>query len=318
MTLADLIDTTLEEVGYQPSTASPEVRLRVRRRLNEWHRRLLAQPGLSRFLRETFSVTFASVASTAVYGLPSSVGRINSLYETTNDVKLEHRSVSWLRTEDPGLSASGTPSVYIPRGISAVRRQPSDASTCYVKSASASDTTQKATLVYLTAAGAEATATATLTGTTGVALGTGVVEIIAFHVTPSRAGVVTLHEDSDSGTELATTPIGQSAMKYLVVQLWPTPTDAITYAVDATRDSVDMAGEADEPLLPRDFHYLLHLGATADELRMRDDARYETVRADMGRGIQDLKSWIWNSADYLPASQGGGTSRLGGWFPAGS
>ena len=103
MTLADLIDTTLEEVGYQPSTASPEVRLRVRRRLNEWHRRLLAQPGLSRFLRETFSVTFASVASTAVYGLPSSVGRINSLYETTNDVKLEQRSLSWLRTEDPGL-----------------------------------------------------------------------------------------------------------------------------------------------------------------------------------------------------------------------
>ena len=127
MTLADLIDTTLEEVGYQSSTAPPEVRLRVRRRLNEWHRRLLAQPGLSRFLRETFSVTFASVSGTAVYGLPASVGRINAIYEGTNDVALVQRSLGWLRTEDPGLTASGTPEAYIPRNIAAVRTQPSDA-----------------------------------------------------------------------------------------------------------------------------------------------------------------------------------------------
>lgn len=319
MLLADLIDTTLEEVGYNASTATPEVRLRVRRRLNEWHQRLLATPGVARCVRDTFTVTFDSASGVGVYGLPSSVGRINSLYESTNDVRLAQRTVSWLRTEDPGLSASGVPGVYVPRGVSAVRTQPTTASALFVVSSSASDTTQQATVVFLDANGVEQTAAATLTGTTAVALGTGAVEILQFYVAPSRVGVVTLHVGSGAGAELARTPIGQASMKYLVVQLWPTPTGTVTYSVDATRDGTDMYHDMDEPLLPRDFHYLLYLGASADELRMRDDSRYELVRQDMDRGIRDLKTWLWNNADYqAPHGGAAGGSRLGGWFPAGS
>ena len=59
MTFDELVDGTLEEIGYAPSTASSEVIARIKRRVNEWHRRLLAQPGHSRFLKDTFSVTFA-------------------------------------------------------------------------------------------------------------------------------------------------------------------------------------------------------------------------------------------------------------------
>ena len=127
MTFDELVDGTLEEIGYAPSTASSEVIARIKRRVNEWHRRLLAQPGHSRFLKDTFSVTFASVSGTATYGLPASVGRINSVYEDTNDVKLEQRSLAWLRTNDAGLSASGTPelSPRAPKG--ATRWAPSPA-----------------------------------------------------------------------------------------------------------------------------------------------------------------------------------------------
>ena len=319
MTFDEIVDATLEEVGYAASTASAEVVARAKRRVNEWHRRLLATPGLTRFLREVSSVTFASVSGTAVYGLPSSIGRVNGLYETENDIKLEQRSLHWLRHNDPGLSASGTPEVYVPLGLSPVRTQPADASTLYVKSSSASDTTQTAKISYLDANGLGQSATVTLTGTTAAALGSGVVEVLAFRLSAVAAGTVTLHEDSGTGTELARIPIGQSLSKFWRVQLWPTPTAAITYRLDATRDNVDLVDDYDEPLVPRDFHYLLTLGAVSDELRMRDDTRYEAVRQDMERGMRDLKTWIWNNVDYQPTrSVPAGGSRLGGWFPAGS
>lgn len=319
MTFDELVDGTLEEIGYAPSTASSEVIARIKRRVNEWHRRLLAQPGHSRFLKDTFSVTFASVSGTATYGLPASVGRINSVYEDTNDVKLEQRSLGWLRTNDAGLSASGTPEAYIPLGISAVRAQPADASALFVKSSSASDTTQTAKLTYLDATGLQQSASVTLTGVTAAALGTGVVEVLSFRLTAVPAGYVTLHEDSGTGTELARIPIGAASSRFLRVQLWPTPTAVITYHVDATRDSVDLVDDFDEPLLPRDFHYLLQLGAVADEFRLRDDSRYEAMRVDMEQGKRDLKSWLWNNADFSPTSRtADAPSRLGGWFPAGS
>ena len=94
MTFDELVDGSLEEIGYAPSTASSGVSARIKRGVNEWHRRLLANPGHSRFLKDTYSVTFPSVSGTAMYGLPASVGRINSVYEDTNDVKLEQRSLA--------------------------------------------------------------------------------------------------------------------------------------------------------------------------------------------------------------------------------
>lgn len=318
MTLAELVAETAEEIGYG-SSPTADVETRLTRRINEWHRRLLAMPGLARHLRDTMSVTLTTTAGQAVYGLPASVGQIVALSEGDNDIKLQQRSLSWLRTEDPGLTAEGVPEVYVPLGFAPVQTQPADASTLYVKSSAAGDTTQVATLRYLDASGREQSATATLTGTTAVALGSGVVEVTQFRLNVVATGTVTLHEDSGSGTELARLPIGALAQKFRRVQMWPTPQAAITYTVDAVRENRDLSADADEPLLPADFHYLLRLGAVSDEMRMRDDTRYEALRIDMDRGINDLKSWIWNNADYQPSGSGRGSfSRLGGYFPAGS
>lgn len=318
MTLAELLEEVAEETGYAPTTMTGETRRRLVRRINEWHRRLLATPGLTRFLRES-RITLTTVAGTSTYGLPPSVGQIVSLTEGTNDVRLQQRSLSWIRTEDPGLTAEGVPEVYAPLGYSPVQTQPADASTLYVVSSDADDTTNVVTLRYLTASGVLTTATATLTGTSAVAIGSGVVEVVGFRVVPSCEGTVTLTEDSSGGTTLATIPPSTYEQRYLRVQLWPTPQAAVTYTVDVVRENQDLVVNEDEPLLPRDFHYLLRLGACADEMRTRDDTRYQVFRADMERGINDLKSWIWNNADYQPSGSGRGSfSRLGGWFPAGS
>ena len=319
MTLREIVDAVLEEVGYSSHGAGQEVRVRVRRRVNEWHRRLLSQPTLTRLLRESYSVTFASVASTATYGLPASIGRINGIWDDSNDVKLAQRSLDWLRQMDPGLSAAGVPECYIPLGIAPVRAQPSNSSTLYAKSTSASDVDCAVTLQYLDANGAPQSSTTTLTGTTGVAVATTALEVYGFVVAPLPVGTVTLHEDSDTGDELGRIPAGTGAARYLRLQLWPTPQGATTYRLDATRDSSDLVEETDEPLLPRDFHYLLVLGAVSDELRMRDDTRYAAVRQDMEQGKRDLSHWLWNNVDYLPASgRAAQPSRLGAWFPAGS
>jgi hypothetical protein len=51
VTLSELVDEVLVEVGYGTASASQDVRVRIRKRINEWHRRLLAQPTLLRLLR---------------------------------------------------------------------------------------------------------------------------------------------------------------------------------------------------------------------------------------------------------------------------
>lgn len=319
MTLRDLTEAVLEEIGYSKTGAGREVTVRLRRRLNDWHRRLLSRPGMVRYFRETFATTFTTTADTHTYGLPPAVGRISSLTEATNEVRLAQRSLDWLRAMDPGNSSVGTPEAYIPLGTAPVQTQPSDASTLYVVSSSASDTDVTATLRYLDSAGVVQTDTETLTGTTAVALGSDVVEVFGFSLAPTPQGTVTLTEDAAGGTTLARVPANESTRRYLQVRLWPTPSAALTYAVDAVRENVDLVEEYDEPLLPRDFHYLLVLGATADEMRMRDDSRYEALRLDMEQGQRDLMAWVWNNADYVPgAGRQSAPSRLGAWFEAGT
>lgn len=319
MTLGEITSAVLEEIGYSKTGAGRDVTVRIRRRVNDWHRRLLSRPGLVRFFRESFGVTFTTASGTATYGLPPAVGRISGIWETTNDVKLVLRSVDWLRKMDPGASAVGTPEAYVPLGVAPVQTQPSDASTLYVKSSSASDTDITVTLRYLDSHGVPQADTDTLTGTTALALGTDVVEVYHFSVAPSPQGTVTLYEDMDGGTTLASIPANETTRRYLRVQLWPTPQAAITYRVDAIRENADLIEEFDEPLLPRDFHYLLVLGATADEMRMRDDSRYEVVRVDMEQGQRDLMNWVWNNVDHVPTGgRASEPSRLGSWFPAGS
>ena len=319
MTLATLEAELYRRLNYATSPAT-EVTTRLRSFLNLTQRQILGLPGLDRLRDDT--ITFASVNAVAQYGLPQAVMRIQGLSERTNNRRLTARSLSWLREVDPGLTNTGTPEYYIPIGIQAVNRQPSDASEIFVDSTSASDT-NTAYLEAIRSGGYRIVLSVSMTGVTAVSLGaayTDIVEVTKFYLSAAAVGTVTLHEDASGGTELARIPIGQTFARYEGIQLWPTPSAAVTYYVDYTRTIPDMANANDEPLLPEDFHWLLIEGALVKEWTKKDDVmRRELAETEFRTGLSALRYHVTAPPDLLPARSdlGERVSRFGAHYPAG-
>jgi hypothetical protein len=108
---------------------------------------------------------------------------------------------------------------------------------------------------------------------------------------------------------------GRASSGLLQVQLWPTPQDAYTYTLDYTARITDMTEDAEEPLLPDDFHEILSLGAQYHEWKRADDSRKDEVRIDLEDGLKAMNRWIWDLADQTQ-ERPAGWSQLGAWFPA--
>ena len=138
MTLTTILADCYRRLGFEASPDS-KVTTRLTAFLNETHRQLLSIPGMERLRRST--VTFASVANQSHYALPPVVSRALSVVDASNRITLREQSWSWYRTEQPdSADPTGTPEVYVPYGLAAVSKQPSNASKVYVDSTSASDT----------------------------------------------------------------------------------------------------------------------------------------------------------------------------------
>jgi hypothetical protein len=290
--------------------------------LNETHREILSTPGLESLIDDT--VTFASVSAQSLYALPPSVDGIERITDRTSMTEITPRSLGWLRSEDPGLSSSGTPTVYIPRGLQAVAVQPTAAAEIFIKSTSASDT-NTAYLQGFRTGGYPITLSKVMTGVTAVTFDatiTDIIEITKLYLSAAAVGTVTLHSVSGAGTELARIAIGQTYTRYQGIQLWPTPASAITYYVDYQRPITDLANAFDEPLLPEKFHRLLGIGARAKEYEKRDDdGRQAAAEQELRRGVAQLVLQVAGSAAGTPnlrGSRGAGHSTLGGMYPAGS
>jgi hypothetical protein len=110
--------------------------------------------------------------------------------------------------------------------------------------------------------------------------------------------------------------IGNHAAGVFTVYLHPQPTDAITYTVDMTAIVSDFANDAAVPLLPDEFHHLLEVGASMDELLKTDDPRYNALEREYDEGIKSLQYWvaIHHSGSNHPRE----FSQLGSWYPHGS
>lgn len=120
--------------------------------------------------------------------------------------------------------------------------------------------------------------------------------------------------------ESASTPWGYALSNHatgvFTLYLHPQPTDAITYTLDITSIVSDFASDSAVPLLPDEFHYLLELGASIDELAKTDDQRYTVWKDEYEDGLKDLQYWV-----AIHATGQSGTresSQLGPWFPHGS
>lgn len=305
-------------LNFADSPASSVV-ARILTFINQRHRQLLTMPGMDK-LREG-QITFATVANQALYGLGPSVSRIKTIYDTTNDIKLVERDLSWLRWQDPSLFVSGTPTVWIPRGFEQVQSQPSAATGLYVDSTSAGDT-GTAYIEGVRTGGYRATASVAMTGTTNVQIGTLTdwIQVDKFYLSTAAVGTVTLETAASGGTVLATIVAGQTYARYLRIQLWPTPSTAVTTSVDYTQEIQDMANATDQPLLPEDFHYLLSLGARLDEYEKADDDRREALLRDWELGVRRLREYVVNNPDkiIIPGMGDPGISNLGPWYPRGA
>jgi hypothetical protein len=308
--------------GAKADTLNTATATRYKAWLNEAHRQILRKPGLESLRQGT--VTFASVADQKFYALPTQgVARINRITETTNDRKMEYRTPDWLDRVAPDQSSlTGTPWAWIPRGLSEVHTQPSDASSVLVDSTSASDTAITAYVEGITSGGFYQSKSVTMTGTTAVTLSAAVtdwIQITKFYLSAAAVGIVTLHEDASAGTELSKIAIGDVRAQYSAFQLFLTPSSAITYTADVLRAIPEMVNATDEFLIPQDFEDLIIDRAELKELKKQDDPdRYAMVQADIKRGESELVSFITAHPDWRPEFGGPQSeySSLGSYFPA--
>lgn len=317
MNLTALLAECYRRAGY-PSTPSTAETTRLTAFLNTTHRQILGQPGMDRLRDDT--ITFASVISQSVYGLPPSVARIESITERTTMRKLNPATLEDVRTYDPGLQMTGPSDCYINRGWQAVAQQPSAATGLWVVSSSASDVQNCFIETVRTGGMASVGAAVAVTGITRKALGalTDHIEVTKFYLSTAAVGTVDLYDAVTAGNLLARIPIGGTYARYLGIQLYPVPTSAITYYVDYVRNVADMTNGTDEPLLPEDYHYLLVEGAMLKEWTKRDDERRIAAAQDYQQGMSNLKYFMHTSADDLPSAGSARVerSRFGAFYPA--
>lgn len=319
MTLRDIERSVYRRLNKNASVPNPTTESRIRTFINERHRRLLR---MYPRLREDV-ITFASVESQQRYALPEQgIARINRMWETTNDVTLEQKTLGWLRTADADPQ-TGTPIIWVPVSQTQVHTQPSAAAEVFIKSTSASDV-NRAYIEGVVTGGYRRTAEVTMTGTTAVSLDTTItswIQIDKCYLSEQAVGTVTLHQTSGAGTELSRIAIGDTYGTFHSFLLWPTPASVITYTLDITRAVADMVQPNDEPLLPVDFHDLLSIGARLDEYEHTDDARRRLAEVEWDEGVKALQSWLVVLPSQrldLNGEMRPGFSRLGPDYPAGS
>lgn len=314
MTRSDLL-TSLARRTNKNTTLDTATQNRLVDFLNERQRRILSIPG-AQHLRDT-TLTFTSVSGQADYTFPN-VARVRYLADTTNDRTLYELSESNWRQIDPDPQ-SGTAEAFIWRGRRATAKQPSDASSIFIKSTSASDTNT----VYLEGAitgGYQRSVSQTMTGVTAVDVASSIstwIRVDKLYLSTAAVGTITLHEDSGVGTELARITIGSTSTDYIGITLWPVPSDSATsYRLDVERPTPTLAQSNDVPVLPDDFHDLLLLGALMDEYQHMADERYAVASDEYRRRESQFRYWLAETATGQEAILPQPPSQLGPWYPS--
>jgi hypothetical protein len=317
MNLRELTDGVLDHFNYS-TDGSSDARQRVVRHMNEWHRRILAKPGMDRLRQSSISVT--SVASTNTIAVPESVGKILRVYDAANRITLQERFFDWYRFAAPDPTAhEGTSTVWVPMGDAGCAALSATTGTgIWVVSTSASDT-QRVTIEGVRLGGYVWNDTVALTGVTRVQVGSLVdwTEITKVTLDMDAVGSVSVYKVNAAGTALATIPPGKRQSHYRLIALWPTPSAAVAYTIDHQRNILDMTAESDSPLIPDDFHWLLDRGAKVNEYERTDDKRLGVCRLDLERGIAELRASMATRDVFVPARTSlGRISRINGWCPA--
>jgi hypothetical protein len=325
-----IVDDALEQCGHSIFSENSEPRVRIEGFVNQWLRRLLTDPRFDRLRKG--SISFASVANIQRVGLPPVIQRVNRIYETTNNNRLFEQSLDWLRQRpQQGVATTGVPQYYIPIGLSPVTRVPAATGTgLWAASSSAADTTQKVSVSGVRVNGYKfEPLLTTLNGLTRVAIGAGAartdyIDVLTWGIDNTAAGDISLYDAAAAGNVLSVIPIGNLAVRYFTVELWPVPASAITYYVECDLRIQELVRPTDEPMFTEDYHDLLTKGAIYLETLMVKK-QVETARAYMAseigpREIQ-LLDYLVNNPDLIIVPMSGRerlvSNNLGGAFPSG-
>lgn len=301
------------------ATPSAEVVARVLTDIDRRHRELLSVKGASKLRHHVMQAS--STANVATMAIPRGLSRIRAIVDRDNLRTLDPLSLQELRALDPGLSdTSSFPTHYVELSqASAVAVQPSAPSSLWAKSTSAADGAGVNITIYgVLSTGQPRSVTVPMNGVTAVsfsAINTWAT-VQRFTISPSPAGTVTLHEGSGAGPELASLVPGQYSSRYTVVHLYPKPTVAVAYYIDADIALTTLAS-FEEPLLPEDFHDALIDGALMWEWERRGQpVQYAQAKARFIDRRRDYLLWL-----QRPQGVGGAqaqTSQLGPFYPPGS
>ena len=304
-TFLELKQDVYRRTGFASSPDSV-ISTRIGAFINEVQQDILAEPGMEYLLND--SVTFASVADQQTYGLPPEVSKIKVLTEATNRVQLFPMSLDEYRRVYPDPSAvTGTSNRWVDLGFDAGAVEPSDASTIFIVSTSASDNTQTAYLEGFITGGYPFTASVALTGATAVSFTpTTVISITKLFLSAAAVGTITLREDSGTGTTLATIPVAGVYSRYRRIALAPTPSTAITYTVQCVRTVTDMVQDNDQPIIPYQFHRILAIGARTKEYeKVNDTNRLAVARVEYTKELKALKFWLYDQSAGTPNMRAG-------------
>lgn len=323
MTFSAILSDLYRRLRY--TTAPPSaVTIRLKAFVNETQRELLTLPGMERLRDDTLAVT--AFANKSRSGLPPVIARIKGITDRTNNHKLRQVPLSEIRLMDPAQAfTGGFPLQYAVAGYQEVQNQPAAATGLWAVSTVAGDNTQTVHVQTITTGGYGYIDSKVLNGTTRVQIGatatrTDHLVVEKFYLTAVAAGYISLYDAAAAGNELGRIEPGQLSQHYLSVEWFPVQTADTTVYVDCMRNIQELVQDADEPLLPVDFHRVVIDGARWREYEFLDDSRVATAEARYMRGQAAFRSFVLNDGDRIASLRRLPTawSQLGAQFPAGS
>ncbi len=319
MTRLEIRDAVGQELNKNTSSMDSATAARLLGYINRRYRALQSAPGLQHLRQAVLTLT--AEADRAFYGIPS-VASIQRIWDVSNNRFLGTLTLDQYRRVDPrSLEESGTPEAWVWSGHGQIAKQPENKELS-VDSTAAGDTGTAYIEVRESSNNVVRPLSVTMTGTTAAAFADtqNVYDVAKFYLSTNAVGTVTLVDTTTGTIEYARIGIGTKSTRYAQIYLWRTPSSALSYSLDVTREILDLAQDTDEPWLPLDFHDLIVYGAVADEYRHLDDDRSQHAERLYRERLGALKYFLAESPTSPVAmnADGIGISQLGGWFPADS
>jgi hypothetical protein len=321
MTLLDIERDICRRLDKNPTNLDPETKARLDTFINDRYRELMRLDGIN--LRDETRITIQSTPNHPRVVLPQVAGSIVTLRDINNGRVLTQRTLSWIRAQDPSEVATGTPAVYAILNEAGILAQPTNFLPGNTELVSSAADQSDIYLEFEESHGGFLETTVTLNGTTPVVVPSLVIQI--FRMTrsePAQApnSAVTWRQ-IDPPLNLAHLPLSTlaSGMHQWTLYLYPIPSGAFYYLLDAARPLAQLVHPTDEPALPLDFHTLLVWGGCAEECLKMDDNRREIYENKYQTDVRRLRAYLHHSRGerWIPGQSLWGRSDLPGNYPAG-